>query len=246
MLGIGKQKPGFQVAVHGKHPGFDDYFTLNMDSPLACALVNWVEKGTELKKNHDNTRIHAFRFWIRGVNRGELVFGIIKDSSDSLGRAYPLVIMVTGFVKDWEKRWHYIFSTFDTVFRMFEDISASHYENFKEFEKRLEKVISLGLAKVKDLEMKQQHKDRAFHAPPLLPEIMLAWFNKNMKKGAMTLSVATLSDKFASYTPVRRNQGVFKNKANVPGAVFLGGLPDNPVLAMFSRPLKAGDFLNLF
>jgi type VI secretion system protein VasJ len=247
MLGIGKKRKNFQVAAHGKHPAFNDYFSLNMDFPMASALVNWVEKGTGLKKTHDNSNIHAFRFWVRGIKKGELIFGVIRDSSDNMGRVYPLIIMAKVFVKDWEKRWNYILISFETIFRTFEDITASRYENFREFETRMARVVSRELAKVRDYGMEWQYNYKTLDERSRLPEIMLAWFNNNSVNKAMTMQVAALFERFASDTPQRKpKSGLFGNKREIPGAVFLGGLPESPFLSIFSRPLRAEDFLNLF
>ncbi len=245
MLGIGKKKTNFQVAAHGKHPAFNDYFSLNIDFPMAEALVNWMEKGTALRTNHDNN-IHAFRFWIRGIKKGELIFGIIRDSSDILGRAYPLLIIARGIVKNWEKKWYYIFSSFDTVFRAFEDITASQYENFKAFATRLSKVISFESSALGGAGLEWQYQYKILNERSRLPEIMRVWFNKNMEKGAMLLSVKTLFNEFTSYNPDLKCRGAIKDKKEIPGAAFMGGLPDDPVLAIFSRPLKAEDFLIFF
>ena len=246
MLGIGKNKKKIQVAAHGKHPAFNDYFSLNMDFPMASALASWVEKGTGLKKTHDNSSIHAFRFWVRGIKKGELIFGVIRDSSDNMGRVYPLIIMAKVFVKDWEKRWNYILSGFETIFRTFEDITASRYENFREFETRMARVVSRELARVKDSGMEWQYDYKTLDERSRLPGIMLAWFNENSVNKAMTIQVAALSNGFASNTSHGKPQGVSGNKKEIPGAVFLGGLPDSPCLSIFSRPLRAEDFTNLF
>jgi len=199
MLGIGRQKLNFELSAHGKHPAFSDYFSLNTDFPLVNALLGWVEKGVKFKTDTKENRMsHSFRFWVRGIKKGELVLGIIRDSSDRLGRPYPLLIMGSGFVKDWEKRWQYIFNSFETVFRAFEDSVASRYESFKEFETKLARINFPESLSVKES-------------------------NVGMEQ-----------------------PGLFSRKADVPGAVFQGGLPENPVLTIYTRPLKTNDFLDLF
>ena len=235
MLGIGKLKTNVEFSAHGKHPAFNDYFSLNIDSPLASALSSWVEKGAKLEENHNkNKMVRSFRFWVRGIKKEEFVLGIIRDSSDRLGRYYPLLIMGKGFVKDWDKRWNYIFSGYETVFRAFEDMTASRYDSFKEFETRLTRINFLETSSAND--------DERFR----LSEIMLAWFRKDLEKGVLALPVATLMGNADSYPRDREERGFFKKKSEVPGAVFLGGLPENPVLSIYARPLNADDFSRLF
>jgi hypothetical protein len=40
--------------------------------------------------------------------------------------------------------------------------------------------------------------------------------------------------------------GFFKKNPPIPGAVFLGGMPDMPMIHVFNRPLRAQDFNRLF
>jgi type VI secretion system ImpM family protein len=235
MLGIGKLKTNVEFSAHGKHPAFNDYFSLNIDSPLASALSSWVEKGAKLEGNHNKNKIvRSFRFWVRGIKKDELVLGIIRDSSDRLGRYYPLLIMGKGFVKDWDKSWNYIFSGYETVFRAFEDMTALRYDSFKEFETRLTRINFFETSSTND--------DTRFQ----LSETMLAWFRKNREKGVLALPIATLLGNADSYPKGLEEQGFFKKKIEVPGAVFLGGLSENPVLSIYTRPLNADDFSRLF
>ena len=235
MLGLGRPKSTIEFSAYGKHPAFNDYFSLNIDSPLANALSAWAEKGTKLKGDQkNNTMIRSFRFWVKGVNKGELVLGVIRDSSDRMGRSYPLLIMGRGSVKDWDKKWHYIFTRFEPVFRSFEDVSASRYDSFKAFEEKLIKIRF-----PKSLSIHEDERSR-------LPEIMMAWFRKDQEKGALALPVETLLSNADVYSHPKKDWGVFKKKEAMPGAVFLGGLPENPGLTIYTRPLKAEDFLTLF
>lgn len=83
MLGLGRSKSSVEFSAHGKHPAFNDYFSLNIDSPMANALSAWAERGTKLKGDRKTvTLIQSFRFWVRGVNREELVLGV------QIGRAH--------------------------------------------------------------------------------------------------------------------------------------------------------------
>lgn len=240
MLGLGRQKPNFELSAHGKHPAFSDYFSLNTDLPLVKALSGWIEKGIKLTgKIKENRMSHSFRFWMRGIKKNELALGIIRESSDRLGRPYPLLIMGNGVVRNWEKRWSYIFPGFETVYRAFEDIAASRYETFKELETKLDRIVFPV--------MNLDHTSKTIDEMSELPEIMEAWFKKDREKGELSLPVARLLNMGAApYSKEVKGPGLFKKKPPVPGAVFLGGLPQNSVLTMYARPLKVNDFLSLF
>jgi type VI secretion system protein VasJ len=240
MLGLGKPKQRFELAAHGKHPAFDDYFNLNTDSPLAKALSAWVENGAKRNgRRTEKIKIHSFRFWVRGIKKDELVLGIIRDSSDRMGRPYPLLILGKGSVRAWRKKWHAIFNVFEPVFRAFEELSASRYENFQEFETRLSRICfpEAGFVQV----------------PPgsqgsRLAECMMAWFSEEKAKGVLRLPIATLLDRFSAWEKINQENEswLFKRKQLLPGAVFQGGLPENPMLTIFARPLRQDDFQDLF
>ena len=156
--------------------------------------------------------------------------------------------MGQGQVKDWEKRWHTIFSSFDSVFRAFEEITASRYENFREFETKLTRVCFPGFLPLDDPKKEWEDLDQEMNDRSKLSNVMMAWFRQDSEKGELSLPVATLLSRFESCPPARdRNEsGFFKKKPEVPGAVFQGGLPDNPVLTIYTRPLRAADFSDLF
>ncbi len=110
MLGIGKQKTGLEVSAYGKHPAFDDYFSVNMNTPLANALSAWIENGIKSNGTADKNKvIRSFRFWVLGIKKEELVLGIVRDSSDRLGRSYPLLIIGSTRMKNRDNQWPSIF-----------------------------------------------------------------------------------------------------------------------------------------
>ena len=242
MLGIGSSKPNFELVAHGKHPAFDDYFSLNTDSPLAKALSAWVENGAKLNGNNPkNKLIRSYRFWVRGIKKGEIVLGIIRDSSDRMGRFYPLLLLAKGIVKNWEEHWNYIFKRFDTIFRALEEVAASRYENFREFETKLIQIRSPEVSVTPGPVDKTRGESR-------LPDKMKDWFEKEGESGVLRLSMATLLNRIeaSSGKPARSRWGLFKKKPRVPSVVFQGGLPENPELSIYARPLKTEDFFDLF
>ncbi len=232
MLGIGKQKKaGIEVSAYGKHPAFDDYFSVNMAPPLAKALSAWIEGGIKSGGTAEKSKtIHSFRFWILGIKKEELVLGIVRDSSDRLGRTYPLLIIGRTRMKNRDKKWPAIFNDFEPVFRSFEEMTTARYETFKEFE--------ANLLNVQFFESKYEKSDTAFS------NCLVAWFKVEIGGNSLALPVSELMAKFASHTPQKR--GISKTNPPLPGAVFLGGLPDNPMVNMYNRPLRARDFHRLF
>lgn len=233
MLGIGKQKTGLNLSAYGKHPAFDDYFSVNMNTPLANALSVWIENGTKSDGTADKNKvIRSFRFWVLGIKKEELVLGIIRDSSDRLGRPYPLLIIGSTRMKNRDNQWPSIFSCFEPVFRAFEEMTAARYEIFKEFE--------ASLLKVKFFQPDFENSDTVFS------KCLMTWFKKEKERRSLALPVSDLLDKFTSHPPASPTRGIFKTDSPLPGAVFLGGLPDNPMVNLYNRPLGTRDFHSLF
>jgi len=235
MLGIGKPKISFDVSAYGKHPAFNDYVSVNIDPPLANALSSWVETGAKLRGNtHESSLIRSFRFWVNGIKKSQVVLGIVKDSSDRLGRTYPLLIMGNAHMKNRNRQWHRIFTRFDPDFRAFEAATAARYEAFNDFETHL---LTIRLA---------PSDSEAKNISTGFSNGMKVWLKKNREKEALSLPVTVLLDRFGSHPVEPTDRGMFKRSIDPPGAVFLGGLPENPMVTLYNRPLKARDFLDLF
>jgi type VI secretion system protein VasJ len=233
MLGIGKQKTRLEVSAYGKHPAFDDYLSVNMNTPLANALSAWIENGIKSDGTADKSkRIHSFRFWVLGIKKEELVLGIVRDSSDRLGRAYPLLIIGRTRMKNRDKQWPAIFSGFGPVFRAFEEMTTARYGAFKEFE--------ASLLNVQFSQPNFEKSDTNFS------NSLTAWFKKEKERRSLALPVSDLLDKFVSHPHDPQRRGIFQPNPPLPGAVFLGGLPDNPMVNMYNRPLATRDFHTLF
>ena len=233
MLGIKRQT--FQVSACGKHPAFNDYFSVNMKGPLVQALASWVENGMSLSGRPDQTRVpRSFQFWVRGIKKGELLLGVLRESSDRMGRIYPLMIMGSLGMENRDRQWQTIFDGFESVFRAFEGMTAKAWDRFRDFEERLS-----GLAgKVPVFETSGQESP--------LSRSMKAWFFREKDKEMLALPVAILKENFADPLKEREGRGFFNPKPEVPGAVFLGGLPQDPGITIFSRALRTNDFLTLF
>ncbi|WDP92872.1 MAG: type VI secretion system-associated protein TagF [Desulfobacter sp.] len=234
MLGIGKKSRDQTITAHGKHPAFGDYFSINMEaSPLAGALSAWIEQGVKLEKFLGaKTNTCAFRFWIKGIKKEDLVLGIVRDSSDSMGRPYPLLVMSTFRMKDRERQWHNIFTWFDPVFRRFEEVAAARHETFRAFETAISRPGFAG-PKTKEKESSR------------LALTLMGWFKKEKDKEAMILPVTELETGYTGAVRQEGGWGLFK-RTEMPSTVFLGGVTDRPRAAFYNRPLKAADFIDLF
>ncbi len=136
MLGINTNNREWQWSVYGKHPSFNDYLDYQTNNTLLHALSMWVESGSKLLDVKDNL-IYSYRFWIKGIKKNDLICGIIKNSSDSIGRHYPLFITGHGTILGWAKDWEIVFQVFDSILRIFENLSAKRFKSFNDFKLHL-------------------------------------------------------------------------------------------------------------
>ncbi len=236
MLGIEIRRSKVDVAACGKHPAFSDYIRVNTTLPLVNALTSWVDAGMksggmDCKKNGG---IHSFRFWIRGVHKKTLIVGIVKDSSDSLGRMYPLLIMGQVYMKDQNRLWPAVFDRFEKVFRAFEEMTAARYDSFKEFETAL-------------YDIRFTETDKNFvHGISEFSECLADWALKNGPDDVLFLPMPVFLEQYQSHTDNGSIEKRGGTRVEPPKAVFIGGLPEKPITAIYQRPLRTSDFCMLF
>ncbi|MCP4117512.1 MAG: type VI secretion system-associated protein TagF [Desulfobacteraceae bacterium] len=224
MLGLSRKNVPWQWSVTGKHPAFGDYLHHNLDSPMVKAFSAWVERGMAQRKQQQvNDRYFSYRFWTRGGKKHSLVCGIVKDSSDTMGRSYPLVIMGSGTIHGWEKRWNTVFQAFDPVLREFEEIASKRFDSFSTLEARLRRIF-------------------------FRPSDFTARGARPVKNKDLFLSLdlsnrdcCTIALGPGAHRPAARFE-----RCPLPVAAFMGGAPEAPVLTVYARPLVPGDFRELF
>ncbi len=252
MLGLGRPKNTWKWAACGKHPVAKDYFRVNLNTPLLLAFESWVEKGYLTLSNQTTSarRVYSWRFWAKGIKKGSLICGVGKDSSDSIGRPYPLLIMGDGTLDGWETHWDALDHAFEKTWDQIEYISAKRFDDLKELEDEVCAIKNPGHAWV---ELKSQKRNLG--DPPSVPDDL----TRSMDTDEIRKNAGCLSNEMEVLIPLESQSGqdpfelaslwVSLLKAqcsDVPNAIFMGGVPDKPFLAVFNRPLKANDFVRLW
>lgn len=240
MLGslIGSKR--WQWTARGKHPGLKDYFSVGADSPLLTAICDWIEKGYRgLTERVDPAgRRIAWRFWVGGHKPGAIVCGIVRDSSDSVGRPYPLMILGMGDLQGWEKSWQALSLAFDKTWTQMEAIATRLTRDLKDLQADVGSLASPQLPRLGSLspgmspthDASRESLDRGQADPNgtfFLPIIGLT-------PGEEPLAIQALMFQWASTC------------SDIPKAVFLGGHPALPMAAIFRRPLQPQDFTRLW
>lgn len=253
MLGAVGAPPRWQWAALGKHPVARDYFRLGPDLPMAGGFSEWVQTGYRAlpRKSEAPAEFHSYRFWAKGPGKDGLVLGVVRDSSDDIGRSYPFFTMGIGPLKAWEEHWDLLPLACEMPWRRIEYLSGGSVQDFRRMEvevaqrlrppepnwegfaERRRVMVPLdpgsgaGDSAVDVTDMERQASELRSRA-----EIVLSL------NGTPTADPTLAA---AHWTYQLRRCG-----AAAPSIAFLGGGLDASYLAVFRRALVPADFVRLW
>lgn len=251
MLGLSKLKITWNWAVCGKHPIARDYLRIGLTTSLLEAFESWFEKGYRMLSNQRSINsVNSWRFWAKGLTKGNLICGVGKDSSDSLGRQYPLLIMGDGSIEGWEEDWDLLHNVFEKTWNQIETISSRNYDDLTDFENEIRSIENPDRYW---LELKSKNRIRNE------PGSSVNTLTIQMNRDEIRENVRYLSDKLEVHIPLdNQTTGNISNMAGLwcslfkthtvsaPNAVFMGGVPEKHFLSVFLRPLNTMDFFQLW
>lgn len=236
MLGFKLKPTDWQWAAHGKIPAARDFFTVGTESPVFKAFFGWLDTGCQQFNDRDPLeKNRSWRFWVKGPKKHQLLCGIIKNSSDKIGRPYPLMLIGSGSLKNWEKQWDTIPAACEGLWSELEYLTTKRYDGLEQLN------ADLRLLKPRDQAAGQQVPEMECRELSGNP----AWIKrlKNEHQLAIPLT-AELTD---LETAIRCFHVYLKNNwQEIPGSVFLGGQPENPLFVVFNKGLTTDDFLKLW
>lgn len=139
MLGTMNNGQNWRWAAFGKHPAAGDYFRLGDDAPFFEGLFSWVEDGYQhlVARDNGDTDFCSWRFWARDAARELPVCGVVRVSSDSFGRTYPLVITGTGLLDGWQANWDLLPFSFEKTWIQIEYLSSNLFPDLKKLEEEI-------------------------------------------------------------------------------------------------------------
>jgi type VI secretion system protein VasJ len=246
----------WQWTACGKHPIAADYFYIGKSDPLMKALSDWVEMGYEnisLKKDtQKKDSSHGFcswRFWARVPKKDILLCGLLRESSDRQGRPYPLLIIGTGALKEWEKSWDLLPFACEKTWNQAENLSANMFSDLKAFENEVLRIkppngqweeienerkriweselISCSDEPSKNLEQLDSIVSRESEKTVITANLDCEWFSEQ-------------------FTMICIWHFLLKKHISViPNTVFMGGTPEKGYIVVFMRPLVSDDFIRL-
>lgn|GEM_PF-186321 len=252
MLDIIEDEKNWKWAAFGKHPTAKDYFSLGEETSFVTGLFSWVENGYQLLTGKENASpdFCSWRFWAREAGKNSIVCGVVRVSSDSLGRPYPLVIMGSGPLGSWQENWDLLPFSAERTWRQIEYIAANIFTDFKKLEEEISTIRPpdanwaelarqrkelnfLGSANdpyASFLDFKELKKTAAAHAEK--PEVFISLDRGLCDDKIMHVSLWHLLSKETAKT--------------LPNAIFIGGTLEKAYLTVFKRPMKSSDFVQLW
>jgi hypothetical protein len=229
-----------------------DYFQLGHVAALAQAFAAWIENGYQkvLSTNRDRPAFHSWRFWARGIRKGHIACGVGRDSSDSTGRPYPLLIMGAGTLPGWEENWDLLSFLFEEIWRQIEQLASRGFADLNQLEAEIRriKLPAEDWSAFADQRLKIDGSD---HVPV---EDSYSNISREAHKAAGTLlrqnefyvSINAHRGDDASSLAGYWNCALRSRVGIVPNAVFIGGIPESSYLAIFTRSLNPNDFARLW
>jgi len=250
MLGLTKSDQNWRWAACGKHPSVKDFFSIGLEFQLAANFSDWIKRGyPALAERRASVQgLCSWRFWARGAQKNDLVCGLLRDSYDSLGRPYPLLIIGTGPLPSWEDQWDILPLVCEKTWRQTEYFSTNKFGDLKTLENEILKTrppfpewpepqnISDKLAELTTMPET---------STPILSQLNNQTVNESLNDvGNIVIDSEGAYD---SFTLILYINSILKNRLQAsPNAIFIGGTFDKSYLVFFRRPMKSADFMTLW
>ena len=252
MLGSLDSTQHWNWASCGKHPVAKDYFNLGQPFPLMSSFSDWIEKGYETFSStaKKEQRYSSWRFWARDFTKELLVCGLVRESSDSLGRPYPLLIMGTGPLKGWQLYWDFLPFACENTWNHLEYVSAQMFKNLKDLEAGIQLIKPPSpewsafidrRKKFIDFDKNSENKSLPLKLQELERQASIL---SEKKEGFISLELSPLYDQVVL---ISLWHFLFKKHSKeMPISIFIGGTLEEAFLSFFKRPLLKSDFVQLW
>ncbi|MDX9788455.1 MAG: type VI secretion system-associated protein TagF [Desulfobacterales bacterium] len=248
MLGLLKSGSTWKWAAFGKHPVVGDYFNAGANDPFFQAFSGWVENGyRQISAGRRNAKnLYSWRFWAKGIQKDSLVCGVGRDSFDTIGRPYPLFIIGTGLLAQWQRNWELLPFACETIWGQMEYLITKRYLDFSQFEDQVRRLPSLTAdwsalsAEERNRREKgcgaetpaREEMNKSLRSQLGAPEFLIP-FDANACRDAVTDA--------GIWSSLLKDQD-----KTAPNATFIGGLIEKSYVAVFKRPLAVQDFIRLW
>ena len=240
----------WQWSLTGKHPAFSDYFELGRPLPLMTTFFGWLRKGYAMvsSRRGEGGDDRSWRFWSRGIDKGSLVCGFLKDSGDGLGRPYPFLVIGQGPLAGWEDHWDLVGLACQKTWNEMESLSRESFRDLRELERTLSGVPSPESA----WERLGQERERlgGCKSPdeggPVSDGGVKAVLAEHRGEDFFVIPLNQSSAEDISRSAMICHVAMGEHFQSPPNAVFVGGTSDKGYLVVYRRALSAGDFVHLW
>ncbi len=249
MLGIIRAKSRWNWSACGKHPTAGDYFRIGLNDPVLRAFYGWVEKGYQslgIDKNTvgKNRGFYSWRFWAKSPKKGNFVCGIGKDSSDRLGRPFPLLIAGIGNLPKLEKNWDLLPFACEKTWNSLEYLANCRFADIKQMENEIPGIKSPytdwgEMKKQVEISMRNNH----FSISDDLTKNYIRELHVNLET-IIPMGLGMSDDPLVS--TIKWHSAIKNENKKIPNGVFMGGGQNGNYLAVFNRPLMQDDFVKLW
>jgi type VI secretion system protein VasJ len=250
MLGSVRHKAGWIWFASGKHPAAKDFLEIGPQDPLMQAFAGWVAGGFRQWSSCHNgeTARNSWRFWSKGAKKNALICGVTRDSSDSLGRPFPLIILGTGPLSGWKSNWELLPCSLSGIWSEVEYLASRRFTDLRQLKD------GLGRIKLPSSDWLALANQRASAGTVNADNNYVDWDSQGVATHVQRLletgeSIVDLnnvpgtdSDKLAGHW-IRALKAHLKI---VPNTIFLGGIPEKSFMIVLNRSLNADYFVRLW
>jgi type VI secretion system ImpM family protein len=247
LLGLSRTEQRWRWAACGKHPVAGDYFRLGHSFPTAGIFADWMERGYPAASGNNAGRADVatacgWRFWAAG-ERKNLACGLVRDSNDSFGRPYPLLVVGEGPMEAWAEAWENIPSACERAWSYIEYCVTKNIRDLAQLEREILNTPSPSADWTGRGGMPQISSD-----PASTPSVNAADFVVPVYQGAeydvFHLNAEHTGGKIDAVAVLHR---LLKNcQPAAPKAFFVGGSFERTCAVRFKRPLRYTDFETLW
>ena len=229
-----------------------DYFQIGDLAPLSKAFSAWIESGYQrlLAKKLVGRKFHSWRFWARGIRKGHIACGVGRDSSDSAGRPYPLLIMGTGTLPGWEENWDLLTLLFEGIWIQIEYLASRPLANLNELESQISRfdrpIEDWSALAARGLRAQGPGHGHDQNSHTSTWESIQKAAQALLTRSEFLVPIDSHCDGDASSLVGFLNRALKSRTDIVPNAFFVGGIPEQTYLAIFTRSLNSTDFERLW
>jgi len=232
-------------AAHGKHPSAKDFFSIGRSFSLASNFSEWIRKGyqplTEPEKRAGAR--YSWRFWARGGGKEELTCGLLRDSHDSFGRPYPLLIIGNGPLPSWEEHWEKLPAACERVWCRIESVSARGFAAIGEFEEEIIRIRPPDPCWSNPVSI-ASGVDGNIPESPLPPQVAAGIAEEARNISLKEMGIISLGNDGSNdrhHRIMQINTVLKSNLGKAPNTLFIGGTDNESSLIIFRRPMRPSD-----